>query len=184
MSDLLAHRADDCTRCSLSVTRQRVVVGSGPSAARLLVLGEAPGATEDAGGEPFIGRSGQLLFRLLGEETGLRREDCYVTNVVKCRPPGNRTPTRVEIAACRGWLDEQLAQLRAPVAVTLGNTATTALLGPVGGINSVRGVARTLGPLTVVPMLHPAAVLRGGNNLTDVMRADLRVVASLLGTNP
>ena len=86
-----------CKRCALSKTRTRVVIGSGPDSPSLMVIGEAPGRHEDEGGEPFIGRSGQLLFRLIEEETGLLRSDCFVTNVVKCRPPNNRTPNRLSL---------------------------------------------------------------------------------------
>ena len=98
-----------CTRCALAATRQRVVLGSGPTPARLLVVGEAPGRNEDEGGEPFIGRSGQLLTRLIAEEVGLSREEYFITNVVKCRPPNNRPPRREEITACAPWLAAQLA---------------------------------------------------------------------------
>jgi len=178
--DALAARAANCTRCALSTTRQRVVFGSGDPRARLALIGEAPGRVEDDGGEPFIGRSGQLLFELVSSVLYLVREQCYVTNVVKCRPPNNRTPTRLEIATCRPWLDEQLAALEARVVVTLGNTATRALLGVNEPISALRGRSFPLGGATVVPTFHPAAALRGGPSVVEMMRRDLGVVAELL----
>jgi len=179
MDDLLA-RAATCTRCSLSLTRQRVVIGSGPLSARVALIGEAPGKSEDEGGEPFIGRSGRLLFELVADELGLSREQCYVTNVVKCRPPANRTPTRAEVATCRPWLEEQLDQLRAVAVITLGNTATRAVLVTNEPIGAMRGRSFPLGATTVVPTLHPAAALRGGPSVVAMMREDLAVVRTLL----
>ncbi len=178
--DELAERAGTCTRCELSLTRQRVVMGSGSYDARLVLVGEAPGRSEDEGGEPFIGRSGQLLFRLLREETGLARESCFVTNVVKCRPPHNRTPRREEIAACAPWWLEQLGRFRDPVIVTLGNSATRAVLGISDPIGAVHGTSFSRHGATVLATYHPAAALRGGSNVEAMLRADLRVVASIL----
>jgi uracil-DNA glycosylase family 4 len=171
---------DSCTRCQLALTRQRVVAGSGPLLARLVVIGEAPGRSEDEGGEPFIGRSGQLLFRLIDEELGLSREQCFVTNVVKCRPPGNRTPTRLEVTTCRPWLDEQLAGVTSRVVLTLGNTAARAVLGFDEGIGVAHGRVVELGAMRAVATYHPAAALRGGPNVVSVMREDLKVVSRLL----
>ena len=171
---------DTCTRCALSATRRRVVAGSGPADARLVIIGEAPGATEDEGGEPFIGPSGRLLFTLLDEEVALTRADCFVTNVVKCRPPANRTPTRDEVATCRPWLDEQLRH-RTPTAVlALGNTAAKAVLGFDEGITRTHGRLVPLGGATAMATYHPAAALRGGPSVVDVMRADLRLLKRVL----
>ena len=178
--DDLAQRAATCQQCALSHSRQRVVFGSGPANSRLIVVGEAPGASEDEGGQPFVGRSGQLLFRLLAEETGLTRDDCYVTNVVKCRPPNNRPPTAREISACRPWLRAQQIELTGTVVLTLGNTATRAWLQTKRPIGELRGRAVRLDSFVVVPTLHPAAVLRGRTDSLEYLRADLRVVASLL----
>ena len=170
-----------CTRCTLSATRQRVVVGSGPSSAHLMIVGEAPGQSEDEGGAPFIGRSGRLLFALVREELDLGREQCFVTNVVKCRPPANRTPRPTEIASCRPWLDEQIARCRARVILALGNTAARSVLGFEDGIGLTHGRVVTLGAGRGLATYHPAAALRGGPSVVDVMRADLRVVKELLG---
>jgi len=169
-----------CTRCALSASRQRVVIGSGPARAALMVVGEAPGASEDAGGEPFIGRSGQLLFRLIEEELGLTRAQCFVTNVVKCRPPGNRAPRRAEIQACRLWLDEQLAQVRPRVLLALGLIAATSVFGGVSTIGEAHGVVRSTGEGLGLATYHPAAALRGGPRVVQVMREDLRRVRALL----
>jgi DNA polymerase len=169
-----------CTRCALSGTRQRVVVGSGPRTPTLLLIGEAPGRTEDEGGEPFIGRSGQLLFRLLEEETGLTRADCFVTNVVKCRPPENRTPTREEIAACRPWLDEQLGLVAPRLVVTLGLTAARSVFGERRSMADLHGRVLEVAGVAGLATYHPAAALRQGPSVVDVMRADLNVVRELV----
>ena len=169
-----------CTRCVLAATRQRVVIGSGPLDARLMVVGEAPGRTEDEGGAPFIGRSGKLFFTLLEEEVGLRREDCYVTNVVKCRPPANRTPTPIEIATCRPWLIEQLDRVAPSYILTLGNTAGRAIFAYQSRIGQVHGHVFRSGNIKGVPTYHPAAALRGGPSVVDTMRADLGVIRRLM----
>jgi len=169
-----------CVRCGLSATRQRVVIGSGPMTARLMIVGEAPGRTEDEGGAPFIGRSGKLLFTLLEEEVGLTREECYVTNVVKCRPPANRTPTPKEIVTCRPWLIEQLDRVAPRFILTLGNTAGRAIFAYQSGIGQVHGHVFRSGQIQGVPTYHPAAALRGGPSVVDVMRSDLGVVRRLL----
>jgi DNA polymerase len=169
-----------CTRCALSEHRQRVVIGSGPEGAALMVLGEAPGRSEDEGGAPFIGRSGRLLFELIGEELGRTREQCFVTNVVKCRPPANRTPTGSEIATCRPWLDEQLRRCQPSVVLALGNTAAKSLFGFDEGIGVTHGRVVQLGGAKGVATFHPAAALRGGPSVVEVMRSDLRIVRALL----
>ncbi|HUX04297.1 MAG TPA: uracil-DNA glycosylase [Acidimicrobiales bacterium] len=169
-----------CTRCPLAQTRQRVVIGSGPRHATLMIVGEAPGATEDAGGEPFIGRSGQLLFRLLNEEAGLSRDQCFVTNVVKCRPPANRVPRRGEIRACRPWLDEQLAEVSPRVLLALGATAAANLFATTAPMGEVHGVIHELAGRRGLATYHPAAALRGGPRVLALVREDLRRVRALL----
>ena len=169
-----------CTRCELSTTRQRVVIGSGPAHPDLMVIGEAPGRTEDEGGEPFIGRSGRLLFQLIEEEVGLTREQCFVTNVVKCRPPGNRTPTRDELVACRPWLSEQFLSVQASLVLALGNTAARSVFRFEEGIGVTHGRVVRLGSGHGLATYHPAAALRGGPSVVNVMRADLRILKSLV----
>lgn len=174
------HEALSCTRCELSLTRTQVVLGSGPSNAALIVVGEAPGKTEDEGGAPFIGRSGQLLFSLINDVLELDREDCYVTNVVKCRPPNNRTPKRSELEACRPWLDLQRTQWEGRVVLALGLTAARALTGTKAPMAELHGQAVNVHGSTVVPTYHPAAALRQGPSVVAVMRADLAIVKGAL----
>lgn len=169
----LGAEASTCTRCSLAATRTKVVFGSGDPAARLVLVGEGPGRDEDLCGEPFVGRSGKLLDRLVEEELGMRRASCYIANVVKCRPPQNRDPKPDEMAACRPFLDRQLELVSPAVVVTLGNVATRALLGTADGIRSVRGRAYPFGDAMLVPTYHPAAALRSGGEVVAEMRADL-----------
>ena len=167
-----------CERCRLCASRTRVVVVVGPARARLVVVGEAPGREEDEGGEPFVGRSGRLLMALL-EEIDVARSDCFITNVVKCRPPHNRTPRVDEVAACRGWLDQQLAGDAAPV-LAVGAVASRALWGE-GSLALEHGRPRALGGDRVgLATYHPAAALRGGPNVVRMMREDLAVVATLV----
>ena len=169
----VAASASGCNRCRLSEGRTQVVFGTGSPSADLLFVGEGPGAEEDARGLPFVGRSGKLLDRLVLEEVGLRRDQCYIANVVKCRPPGNRDPRPDEVEACRPWLDQQLDFLSPKVVVTLGNFATKALLGTTHGITRVRGRTYPWRGGVLVPTYHPAAVLRGGGETLAQMRADL-----------
>lgn len=145
-----------------------------------MIIGEAPGRNEDEGGEPFIGRSGQLLFRLLEEETGLERSQCFVTNVVKCRPPANRTPTRGEIEACRPWIDEQLLQVAPKVVLAVGATAARSLFGTVSPMSELHGQVRALGAAQALCTYHPAAALRAANSVVPMMRSDLQILKGLL----
>jgi uracil-DNA glycosylase family 4 len=171
--DELAAAARSCTRCPLAHGRTTVVFGEGSPVARLMVVGEGPGQQEDLQGRPFVGRSGELLDRLLVEEAGLARPDVYIANVVKCRPPGNRDPLPDEIASCRPYLDEQVALIGPQVILTLGNFATRALLGTTAGIRSLRGRCYPFGNgMVLVPTFHPAAALRSRNDTLPQMRAD------------
>ena len=145
-----------------------------------MVIGEAPGRSEDEGGEPFIGRSGRLLFQLIGEVVGLTRSECFVTNVVKCRPPANRTPTRVEVAACQPWLVEQFAVVGPSLVLGVGNTAARALFGFVEGIATTHGRVAEVSGVTGLATYHPAAALRGGPSVVEVMRGDLGILKRLL----
>lgn len=170
-----------CTRCpELAATRTQVVVGDTPPGARLLLVGEAPGAQEDALGRPFVGRSGQLLDRLLGE-VGLSREQVAVLNTVKCRPPGNRVPTRVESAHCRPWTQAQLEVLAPRLVVTLGLTSATWFLGRTT-LAGVRGRVHEIDGRDVLPTYHPAAALRGGpaGEPMRLLREDLALAAGLV----
>ena len=164
--------ASGCTLCPLAAGRTQVVFGVGDPAADLLFVGEGPGREEDLAGEPFVGRSGKLLDRLMGEEIGLTRAECYIANVVKCRPPNNRDPAPDEIASCRPYLEEQIALIAPAVIVTLGNFSTKLLLESTRGIRELRGQTFTRGTATLVPTYHPAYVLRAGGEAMAEMRAD------------
>lgn len=169
----LSARAATCTACRLSETRNQVVFGVGSDRSGLLVVGEGPGREEDLRGEPFVGRSGQLLDRLIEEELGLTRADFYIANVVKCRPPGNRDPAPDEVAACAPFLQGQLDLVDPAVVVSLGNVATKVLLGTDQGITSLRGRTHEWRGRVLVPTFHPAYALRGGGAVVTQMRADL-----------
>jgi uracil-DNA glycosylase len=151
-----------CTRCELAVSRTQVVPGAGDPRARVLVVGEAPGANEDRSGFPFVGASGRLLEEMLAR-AGLRREEVFIANVVRCRPPENRSPRTVEIRACAGWLAQQIRLIRPVVVVVLGRFALQHFL-PSGKISQLQGEPTVVeyggGPLRLYPLLHPAAVLR------------------------
>jgi DNA polymerase len=170
---LPAEEASGCTRCSLSEGRTQVVFADGSPNADLMLVGEGPGAQEDIQGVPFVGRSGKLLDRLLIEEVGIERSACYIANVVKCRPPGNRDPKPDEIAACRPYLEEQVELVDPAVIVTLGNFASKLLLDTETGITKLRGRSYEYGGRSLVPTFHPAAALRGGADVLAKMRADL-----------
>jgi DNA polymerase len=177
----LAREAAGCTKCALSARRTQVVFGVGDPDADLLFVGEAPGRDEDLQGEPFVGRSGKLLDRLMAEELGIDRRQCYIANVVKCRPPDNRNPRPEEIEACRPYLVSQLDLIQPVVVVTLGNFATKLLLETDNGITQVRGKAYPFGRSYLVPTYHPAAALRSGGAVVAQMRSDLVRAKQLLG---
>lgn len=167
--------ARQCERCELAATRTQVVFGAGNADADVVLVGEAPGADEDAQGIPFVGRSGQLLERLLGE-AGLGREEVFILNVLKCRPPGNRDPRSEEIDACRPWLELQLELIEPRLVCPLGNFATKLLRGSNDGITKVHGrpEIRTVAGRRVrlYPLFHPAAALRSTGTL-GLLRADI-----------
>jgi uracil-DNA glycosylase family 4 len=171
--DVLAAEASSCVRCKLSEGRTNVVFGMGAADARLLFVGEGPGAEEDQQGLPFVGRSGKLLDQLLFEELGIRRDVCYIANVVKCRPPGNRDPQPDEIAACRPYLEQQIELIRPAVVVTLGKFAAQVLLETNEGIGTLRGREHPFRTGVLIPTYHPAYVLRGGADPMAKVRSDL-----------
>ena len=168
----LGRQAAGCTRCRLAEGRTTSVFSRGDPAAGLMFIGEGPGAEEDRQGLPFVGRSGQLLDRLLAEETGLTPDQVYVANMVKCRPPANRDPEPDEIAACQPFLDGQLELVRPAVIVSLGNFATRYLLQTTEGVTRLRGREYPWRDAVLIPTFHPAAALRGGGEPLVAMRAD------------
>jgi DNA polymerase len=171
----VASVASGCALCKLAGARTQVVFGVGRADADLLFVGEGPGEQEDLKGEPFVGRAGQLLTQLI-EGIGLTRDDVYIANVVKCRPPGNRDPQPDEIEACAPWLDRQLELIRPRVIVTLGNFATKLLLDTKEGITKLRGrefpFSRAGVDAILLPTFHPSAVLRSGGKALAEARAD------------
>ena len=148
-----------CLACALGPGRLRFVFGEGHPQADLMFIGEGPGRDEDLQGRPFVGRAGELLDKMIGA-IGLRREDVYIANVIKCRPPDNRTPTAEEAGACLGYLHRQIQLVQPKVIVTLGATPLRELLGITTGITRVRGQWQRLGEIPVMPTFHPAYVLR------------------------
>src|SRR6476620_2394010 len=178
--DALRDEALVCTRCPLAEHRTQVVFGVGNPQADLMFVGEGPGAEEDKQGIPFVGRAGQLLTRLI-EGIELTRDQVYIANVVKCRPPGNRDPQPDEIEACRPYLEGQLDFLAPRVVVTLGNFSTKLLLETKEGITKLRGREFPYRDgVVLIPTFHPAAVLRGGGTALAQVRGDFVVVKRAL----
>ena len=168
----LAAEASTCTACRLAEGRTQVVFGMGDPDADLMFVGEGPGAEEDKQGLPFVGRSGQLLDRLIAEELGRTRSTCYIANCVLCRPPGNRDPQPDEVETCSPWLVQKLDLIKPKVVITLGNFASKRLLGTDVGITKLRGQVYPFRGGSLVPTFHPAAALRGGGAVLSQMRAD------------
>ncbi|MBK5233300.1 MAG: uracil-DNA glycosylase [Thermoleophilia bacterium] len=174
--------ARTCVKCPLSESRTQVVFGAGNADAELMFVGEAPGAEEDRQGLPFVGRSGALLTSML-ENAGISREDVFIANTLKCRPPENRDPTRQEIETCQPWLFEQIRLIEPRVVATLGNFATKLLSGDETGITRVHGKpqVKQLGVRTVflLPLFHPAAALRA-RGTSELLAADINALPELL----
>ena len=183
MLDALGIEASTCTRCALSQSRTQVVFGNGHPNADLMFVGEAPGFHEDQQGIPFVGQAGKLLDKLLAG-IGLRREDVYIANVLKCRPPGNRDPQPDEIESCEPHLFRQIELIQPKVVATLGNFSTKLLSGKPTGITRVHGQERetTLGGRSVLlyPLYHPAAALYTPAML-KVLETDFARLPELLG---
>ena len=171
-----------CRRCSLYRTRTHAVLGEGRLDARLVFVGEAPGREEDVQGRPFVGAAGQLLTKMI-EAIGLKREAVYICNVLKDRPPGNRTPLPEEVQACRPFLVRQLALIQPAVICVLGAVAAKALLGEGIDITKIRGQAQSYGSALLVPTFHPAYLLRNPPAKRLVWQ-DLKLVKRLLEQGP
>ncbi len=172
----------DCTRCGLCEGRTQVVNTFGNHKARLMFVGEAPGADEDAQGKPFVGRAGQLLTKII-EAIGLKREDVLIGNVNRCRPPGNRQPTLEEAAICRPFLFREIAAVQPDVIVVMGNTALQNLLDVREGISRVRGKFRDFRGIKVMPTFHPAYLLRDPSKKRETWE-DLKKVRDYLDNLP
>lgn len=179
--DLIAE-INACTACGLHATRLQPVIGSGDGRSGLLIIGEAPGAKEDETGVPFVGRSGTLLRSIVEQELAMASETLTITNVVRCRPPKNRTPTSKEQATCWPFMERQLRFLNPKVILTVGNTAARMLLQTKEGITTLRGKSYERDGAVIVPTFHPAAALRGRPNIEAAMRHDVRLAGSFLGS--
>lgn len=170
LTDLIAE-IKVCTRCTLAKSRTQAVPGEGPADAQIMFIGEAPGFYEDQQGRPFVGPSGQFLNELLGK-IELKREDVYIANVAKCRPPQNRDPQPDEIAACRDWLDQQIGLIKPKVIVTISRYAMARWF-PNKKISEIHGKAQRFGELVIVAMYHPAAALHQPS-LRKVLEEDFK----------
>jgi len=179
--DLDTIRADigDCTRCKLhTLGRQRIVFGSGNPRAELMFVGEAPGADEDEQGLPFVGKAGQLLTKII-EAIEMKREDVYIANVIKCRPPANRNPELDEVATCEPFLFRQIDLIKPRVIVALGTHAAHTLLKTDVPISRIRGKQHEYRGAILIPTFHPAYLLRSPDRKREVWE-DMKLVKSLL----
>jgi DNA polymerase len=170
----------DCRRCKLAAHRQHIVFGVGNPQAALMFVGEGPGHDEDVQGEPFVGRAGQLLTEIITKGMRLAREDVYIANVIKCRPPGNRNPEPDEVAACRPFLERQIDLVRPQVIVALGTFAAQVLLDTRTPISKLRGVWHEYRGTPLMPTFHPAYLLRNPGDKKRVWE-DIKAVMRQLG---
>ncbi len=158
--DEIAENIKTCQKCPLYSTRNYAVPGEGDYNSLVIFVGEAPGEVEDLHGQPFIGKAGQLFSKIL-QSVQIKRKDIFITNIVKCRPPGNRNPSKSEIEACFPYLESQIALINPKIIVTLGNIPTRFLLGSVDGITKLRGQwFDWIGGIKIFPMFHPSYLLR------------------------
>ena len=169
---------EGCPRCKLSKTRTNIVFGQGNPNSELMFVGEAPGRDEDEQGLAFVGRAGQLLTKII-EAIGRKREDVYICNVLKCRPPNNRNPEPDEVASCRPFLDEQIRLIAPKVIVTLGTFAAQAILETDESVGRLRGRWQSAGGVRVMPTFHPAFLLRSPERKKDVWE-DMKLVRDFL----
>ncbi len=176
----LQKQANQCHLCELSKTRQKVVFGEGNPHADIMFVGEAPGAAEDSTGKPFVGRSGELLTKMIENVLYLSRNDVYIANIVKCRPPGNREPTPSEAYTCKPYLLKQIELIKPKIIVTLGSTAYFYLTGDETPIGKARGSVFNKEHYIVVPTYHPSYLLRNPSAKKEAFQ-DLLKIKSLMG---
>lgn len=169
----IAKQVSVCTNCNLHLTRKRSVPGEGPINAHMLFIGEGPGFNENEMGRPFVGQAGKFLDELIGH-AGYQRQDVFITNVVKCRPPENRDPLPDELAACAVYLDQQISTINPDIIVTLGRFSMAKYF-PMARISAIHGKAAWVGERLIVPMYHPAAALHQPNLKNDII-ADFKVL--------
>ncbi len=168
----------NCKKCPLHKSRLNAVPGVGNYNAKLMIVGEAPGGDEDKQGRPFVGKAGQLLTKLL-EGIGIKRDEVYITNVLKCRPPNNRDPEESEVLACKGYLEKQIDIISPKVVLILGRISLKVLTGE-DKITKVRGIPIDMGEIVYFPTFHPAAVLRDEKNKLPLIKEDFIKLKELL----
>jgi len=171
-----------CTKCRLCDTRRNGVPGEGLESSKIIFVGEAPGEQEDVQGRPFVGAAGKLLTELLAS-VGLRREDVYITNIVKCRPPANKPPRKDEAKACRPYLDRQISLISPRIICPMGNSAIHSLVDSEKSVSDLHGMPVEIGQVTFFPMYHPAAALYTFQ-LRKVMEEDFKQLKRLLNGLP
>jgi DNA polymerase len=180
-------QAVHCQKCSLAKTRLNVVFGEGNQAADILFIGEAPGASEDKAGRPFCGRAGEVLDRLLAK-ANLSRQDVYIANILKCRPPGNRNPQAQEIESCSPYLDQQIKLIKPKIICCMGNFATSYIMGKFGLRHKVKGISKihgqvfitqtSLARLRIVPLYHPAVATYNAN-MINILAKDFIMLRNM-----
>jgi uracil-DNA glycosylase family 4 len=186
MRESSAESLDDvirsCQKCSLAETRKKAVPGEGNLDAELMFVGEAPGRDEDLQGRPFVGRAGQLLTKII-HAMKFQRDEVYITNIVKCRPPGNRNPQGNEIASCKGYLLAQIEAIDPKVIVTLGKVAASFFINSSLGMTALRGDFYDFGDIKVMPTFHPSYLIRneGNRKLRKMVWEDMKKVMAFLG---
>ncbi len=178
----IEERIRACQKCPLALTRTKAVPGEGSANADLMFIGEAPGRDEDLAGRPFVGRAGQLLTKII-QAMNYRREDVYITNIVKCRPPNNREPNRGETEECKTYLFEQIASIKPKIIVTLGNVPTQFFIPSKQGITALRGTFQPFEDILVMPTFHPSYLVRNESNrlLKKMVWEDMKKVMAYLG---
>jgi len=175
----IALKIKNCTQCDLCFNRLNTVPGEGVFDPLVMIIGEGPGADEDKTGRPFVGRAGQYLDKWLKAINLIRFKNCYIGNIVKCRPPGNRDPKAEEITACFPYLEEQIKLIRPKAILTLGRISSQIMIGMQKGINSLRGGAYFYKDIPLVPTFHPSAVLRD-STLRKAVWEDIKLLRSIL----
>lgn len=160
--NVMENDASECRRCPLSAHRNKVVLGEGNKSTKLMLIGEGPGADEDTSGHPFVGKAGKLLTQIL-ESVSISRDDLYITNIVKCRPPENRVPELDEVVACSNLLETQITLINPSLIVLLGNASLKAILKTNEGITRLRGKWFDWNGIAVMPMFHPSYLLRNSS---------------------
>jgi uracil-DNA glycosylase family 4 len=175
----LRQQVQQCHLCELSKSRQKVVFGEGNPNATLMFIGEEPGVSEDTQGKPFLGRSGEMLTRMIENVLHLKREEVYITNIVKCRPPQNRTPKVSEIHSCLPYVQKEIECIQPKLIVTLGEVAYHYLTGDTSQLTTIRGIVRQEKSYKVIPTYHPSYLLRNPSIKKEVFE-DLKKVKSLL----